>query len=223
MPKAKKEKVIFQRKKISLIFKQYKFILIPIFILGLGALVLFFLFPAKKSDNNPVLFHLVASISAQKGPIKINPEFSYQENTLNYQLPRQIIIPSINIDIPIVPAEIIDGYWETASDSASFGLGSAYPGQPGNTVIFGHATNDLFGPLRKLKKKDLIYLLTDNQWFSFRVEEIKIVLPNQVEVVSPTKDKRLTLYTCTGFNDSHRLVLIAKPEKKPLDKDNIYR
>ena len=41
-------------------------------------------------------------------------------------------------------------------------------------------------------------------------EEIKLAYPNEVEVIAPTEDETLTLYTCSGFNDEKRLVVVGK-------------
>ena len=47
-------------------------------------------------------------------------------------------------------------------------------------------------------------------WFNYTVSEIKEVIPSQIEVIAPTPDETLTLYTCSGFGDSMRLIVIAK-------------
>jgi LPXTG-site transpeptidase (sortase) family protein len=125
--------------------------------------------------------------------------------------PIRIIIPEINIDVNIKPAQLIHGYWETSEDSASFGLGSAPPGSVGNTVIFAHAREKLFLSLKNIKSKSRIYILTDTQWYPYEVENIKEVWPNDTYVISPTKNRTLTLFTCSGFFDTMRLVVTAKP------------
>jgi LPXTG-site transpeptidase (sortase) family protein len=159
----------------------------------------------------PQVLNLIASLSAQKNMIKIDPDFSYKGLGKLNEPPVRIIIPEINIDIKVVEAEVVDGYWETATDSASFGLGSAYPKDSGNTVIFAHAREGLFLNLINIKKGMKAYVLTNTDWFNFEVKEIKTVLPHQTEVVAPTNDKTLTLYTCSGFNDAYRKVIVAKP------------
>jgi len=55
-----------------------------------------------------------------------------------------------------------------------------------------------------------IYVLTKNEWFSYEVSDVKEVLPNQTEVIKPTDDERLTLYTCSGFADTKRLIVTAR-------------
>ena len=125
--------------------------------------------------------------------------------------PTRIIIPSVKIDLPIVEAKVVQGYWETSATSASHGLGSASPGDRGNMVLFAHARKGLFLPLRNIKMGEVVEVFNNKeQKYRYQVFEIKEVPPNQVEVISQTPDERLTLYTCSGFLDSKRLVVVAK-------------
>lgn len=127
------------------------------------------------------------------------------------QKPIRIIIPAVQIDLPIVEARVVRGLWELSDTTASHGMGSGNPGDQGNTVIFGHARDELFGPIRELKKDNVIYLLTKNRWHQYTVIETKLVDTKDVEVIAPTKDETLTLFTCSGFLDSKRLIIVAKP------------
>jgi sortase A len=123
----------------------------------------------------------------------------------------RIVIPRLSIDLPIVEAPVMNGFWELSDTSASHGVGSANPGEIGNTVVFAHARTNLFGPLRDIKKDDLIYILTKDRWFRYRVTETKFVTPQETSIISPTSEETLTLYTCSGFLDSKRLIVTAKP------------
>ena len=55
-----------------------------------------------------------------------------------------------------------------------------------------------------------VYTFTDSDWYTYEVTEIKEVLPNETEVIAETEDERITLYTCSGFNDSKRIIVIGK-------------
>lgn len=151
-----------------------------------------------------------ASKNVDSGPIKIDPALlSTKEPS---QPPERIIILSQKINLPVVEAKVIDGYWELSETTASHGVGSANPGEIGNTVIFAHAREGLFLPLKDVKEDDEIVVLTKDRWYRYEVKEIKDVDPNQTEVIAPTKDETLTLYTCSGFLDSKRRIVIAKRE-----------
>lgn len=147
---------------------------------------------------------------SDKEPIKISKDLTKKIDSTGEEVPVRIIIPRLNIDLPVVEAKVIDGYWELSEDSASFGLGSAFLGDAGNSVIFAHARDNFFGPLKRIVQKDKIYVLSKKHYFNYEVTEIKTVYPNQTEVVGPTSDERLTLFTCSGFFDNQRLIVVAK-------------
>ena len=141
-------------------------------------------------------------------PVKIEPGLLRGKE--KGETPLRVIIPSLKIDVPVREAKIVKGYWELFEDAAGFGLGSAYPGEVGNTVIFAHTRPGLFQPLKDVKNGTVIYVFTSEKWFGYQVTKITEVLPNQVEVIAPTPDETLTLYTCSGFADSKRLIVTAK-------------
>jgi LPXTG-site transpeptidase (sortase) family protein len=145
-----------------------------------------------------------------KNPIKINTSLYSSKEIINN--PVRVIIPKTSIDLPVVEARVMDGYWELSETSASYGLGSGQPGQKGNTVIFAHAREGLFYNLKDVKINDTIYILTKNKWYKYKVNKISAVYPNQTEVIKPTKNEVLTLYTCTGFADEKRLIVQAIPQ-----------
>jgi LPXTG-site transpeptidase (sortase) family protein len=133
------------------------------------------------------------------------------QNVQDDALPKRIIIPRLNVDIEVQKSNIVGGYWEVPENSAGWGVGSGIPGQSGNQVIFAHARKGLFLPLRDIRVEDDMYVLTPHNWHAYRVSEIKEVTPDQTQVIQPTEDQILTLYTCSGFRDEKRLIVIAKP------------
>lgn len=125
-------------------------------------------------------------------------------------LPDRVIIPSISVDVEVKSAKVINGRWEVFEDTGSFGLGSALPGEKGNSVMFAHAREGLFLPLRKISTGETIYILTQNKWHEYKVTEVREVSPRDTSVIGQTVDETLTLYTCSGFADSKRLIVVAK-------------
>ena len=142
-------------------------------------------------------------------PVKVEG-FSVEEAPLE-KLPIKVVIPSLAIDLEVKPAKNINGYWEVFSDSAAWGEGSGLPGENGNQVIYAHARRGLFLPLKDVEMGMKVYIFTKDDWYLYEVKEVKEVTPNQVEVIAPTEDETLTLYTCSGFSDSKRLIVVAKP------------
>jgi sortase A len=158
----------------------------------------------------PYIVPMTESVEQQtQEPIR--PDTSFTVNSSAYEIPERIVIPSVSIDLDVTPSKLIDGYWETSLSSASFGEGSAAPGIGSNTVVFAHAREGLFLPLKNIKEGDTVYLLTHSQHFSYTVDTIAEVNPTDVYTIRPTEDERLTLFTCSGFLDSKRLVVVAKP------------
>ncbi|KKR28773.1 MAG: Sortase family protein [Candidatus Woesebacteria bacterium GW2011_GWA1_39_8] len=141
-------------------------------------------------------------------PVKVEGFNQTSESFTNY--PERIVIPGAGIDLPVKKADIVRGYWEVFDDSAGWGGGSGLPGQIGNQVIFAHARQGLFLPLKNVHLGDRVYVLAAEGWFSYIATDIKEVYPSQVEVIKPTDDETLTLYTCSGYQDTKRLIVVAK-------------
>jgi LPXTG-site transpeptidase (sortase) family protein len=123
--------------------------------------------------------------------------------------PKRILIPRLEIDLEVKESEIIGGYWEVFDTVAGWGKGSSPPGYIGNQVIFAHAREGLFEGLGEIELKETIYVLNESRWYLYEVNEVKEVHPGQSEVIEQTEDERLTLYTCSGFRDQKRLVIVA--------------
>lgn len=126
-------------------------------------------------------------------------------------LPGKIIIPKVGIDLLISPTKVINNQWEISETEASYLLGSGIPGKEGNVVIYGHNKNYLFGPIRWIEVGEEIKVINKKgEEFVYQVRETKTVSPETVEVLASTEDATLTLYTCTGFLDRERFVVVAK-------------
>lgn len=194
---------------------------IRLFLLGGGILLLilgFFLSPPQAqltSSDKAAVDKLSAGeevTSFLQEPVKVDKTLLSPPKAKDKAKnpPLRIIIPALDIDLAIKEAKVVKGYWEVFADSAGFGLGSAFPEEVGNQVVFAHARKGLFLPLRQAKAGQNIYILTKDTWFTYQIAEIKEVLPSQTEVIAPAKEAILTLYTCSGFSDRKRLIVIAK-------------
>lgn len=144
-------------------------------------------------------------------PVKVDRKLTDKKVVIDKPNPPQrIIIPAVSIDLPVLTSPVIQGYWKVYPDKAGFGDGSSFPGLKGNTVIFAHARIGLFLGLKNVKLNDTVYVLTKNEWMSYKVRDIKTVFPDNLNVIAPTPDETLTLFTCSGFADSTRLIVTAK-------------
>lgn len=124
--------------------------------------------------------------------------------------PNKIIIPSIQTELEVKPANIVFDTWEVRYDAASFGESSALPGEKGNTVIFSHAIPSLFGNLPAVETGDTIHVFTDLDWFTYKVTKKAVIEPENVEILNQVYPYQLTLYTCTGPEYSQRFVITAE-------------
>jgi len=125
-------------------------------------------------------------------------------------VPTKLIINELGIELPVFGAEIVGNNWPVTKNGVSFLSSSALPGTKGNSILYGHNWNSLLGPLTKAKPGQKIeVLLSDGNIVNFVVDSTQIVSPNQASVLAESRDKRLTIYTCTGFLDSQRFVVSA--------------
>jgi sortase A len=73
------------------------------------------------------------------------------------------------------------------------------PGEHGNVGIAAHR-DTFFRNLRGVREGDAIRLTTTWGTFDYVVDSLKIVRPENIEVLNPTSDPSITLVTCYPFN-----------------------
>jgi LPXTG-site transpeptidase (sortase) family protein len=129
--------------------------------------------------------------------------------------PNQLIIPSMLLDKTIVEGPVSNqimnlrkGVWRWPASST--------PDKGSNTVFLGHRftyynPRGVFYYLDKVKVGQNIGVIWNKQRYQYRVSDIKEVQPTATEILKPTKDSRLTIFTCTPlWLPKHRLVVIAQ-------------
>ena len=134
------------------------------------------------------------------------------KSTENSDIPVEIIIPSVEIDLPVEAGQIKDGVWLTSDSAATFLNTSTVPGSGGNTVIYGHNKKMILGNLPYLSLGQKIIVKTQSgKIHTYEVFQKDFVGPDRVDLVSPTSSAELTVYTCWGLFDSQRVVVKARP------------
>lgn len=124
------------------------------------------------------------------------------ENTAS---PVRIMVGETGINIPIKEAP---NY--SFSDSQAIFINSSQKIGTGNSVIYAHNWDKLFGKLAKVKMGDTLRVfLANGQKFDYQVSQKHLVSPQTLGILAPTRDSRLTLFTCAGFLDKDRLVVVA--------------
>jgi sortase A len=85
----------------------------------------------------------------------------------------------------------------------------------GNAVLYGHddIEGGVFGRLQELRPGDEVDVTSSlGLTVSYRVTGRSIVQPNAVQILAPTSDVRLTLFTCwPTWVDTQRVVITAQP------------
>jgi len=76
--------------------------------------------------------------------------------------------------------------------------GTALPGEAGNTAIAGHR-DTLFRSLRNISRDDVIVFQTTHGSYTYHVEDMSIVKPQDVAVLAPRSYPEITLITCYPF------------------------
>ena len=126
--------------------------------------------------------------------------------------PVYIKIYPIGVDVAIKEAVINNGVWTIFDNAAGHLATSVGIGDKGNMVIYGHNKDSIFGPIRWIKIGARIEILgSDKKTYCYQVIKMDTVSPNDLEYVLPKDKETLTLYTCTGFLDSQRFVVVAEP------------
>ena len=126
-------------------------------------------------------------------------------------LPIYIRSYPVGIDIKVKEAIIAKGVWQVFSDSVSHLDFSGRIGEGKNIVIYGHNKDDVFGPIRYMKEGSEIELRDEKgEKFIYKVIKTDTVKPDNLDYVTPKNEEILTLYTCIGFFDSERFIVVAK-------------
>ncbi len=142
----------------------------------------------------------------------------------------RIIIPRINKNIPItdvsdetvIYSERLQDIEDSLQDALKGGVvrypGTAVPGEQGNVFLTGHSSyyllapgdyKDVFALLHKMELGDEVIVYYNQKKVRYKVNEIKEVWPNEVEILEQTNDYRLTLMTCTPIGTNLRRLVVT--------------
>ena len=94
---------------------------------------------------------------------------------------------------------IRSGVTETVlKQGVGFDPETAFPGEVGNTVLYGHR-EQIFWNLKETQVGDLLILETLDQLLTFEVTEMKVIKPNEDYIYQAAEEPTLTLVTCYPF------------------------
>jgi LPXTG-site transpeptidase (sortase) family protein len=142
----------------------------------------------------------------------VNPGMEYFKTGKGSKpTPVRMIILKQNIDLPVFPAELANGKWPANKSGISYLVASPVPGEKGNSILYGHNFPNLLGHLSLVRPGDTIEIrYNDGSAAYFVIVYLQTVSPSDTSILDQTDDYRLTLYTCTGFLDSKRFVVVAE-------------
>ncbi len=95
--------------------------------------------------------------------------------------------------------------------------GSAYPGDPGRTILAGHR-DTFFRGLQRVRRGDEVELTTREGPVEYRVASASIVPPRGTGVLTGGPDAQLTLITCYPFDyiGAAPLRFVVRAERIPV-------
>jgi sortase A len=100
------------------------------------------------------------------------------------------------IGVAVIIAEGTDE--KTLQRAVGHIIGTALPGEQGNVALAGHR-DTFFRELRNIRQDDEVTLTTPGGSFSYRVDSIKVVAPENTAVLNDSGESILTLVTCYPF------------------------
>ncbi|HUN22878.1 MAG TPA: class D sortase [Anaerolineales bacterium] len=166
--------------------------------------------------NNPggAQFNLAEIPEHLRPLVENNPVMQLPTPTAAPQHALRIVIPSINVDAPIVQGSD----WEAMRMGVGQVLGTANPGENGNMVLSAH--NDIFGEifreLDRLQPGDTFTVHTRKEIYTYRITGTQVVEPTAVHVMASTINATATLISCYPYLvDTQRIVVFAELVSAP--------
>ena len=125
--------------------------------------------------------------------------------------PQWISIPNSKINAQIAAGGYKEGKWVLDDNFALYLPTSDKLGQGGNTILYAHSRDKLFGNLKKVSIGDQVILGDANgKIYNYSIYSMEYVRPYQMEKIDTNLKDTVTLFTCDGWFDEKRLVVKAK-------------
>jgi LPXTG-site transpeptidase (sortase) family protein len=127
----------------------------------------------------------------------------------------RLIVPTMLLNQSILEGSTADQYKVLNKGIWRYATGST-PDKGGNTVLIGHRftytiPKGVFYYLNLVRLGDHIAVIWQGKEYVYSVSSVNVVPPTDVSIEAPTKDSRLTLFTCTPiWLPEDRLVIVAE-------------
>ncbi|RPI98823.1 MAG: sortase [Chloroflexi bacterium] len=128
---------------------------------------------------------------------------------LNSDEPERVtlLIPSINVAAPVIETLFGGASWDVRNlgENAGHLEGTGWFDSPGNVVLAGHVEladgrPGIFARLDDLKAGDWVIVEQGTTQRRYRISAIKTVEADDLTVLYPTEQERLTLITCSDYD-----------------------
>ena len=125
--------------------------------------------------------------------------------------PEWISIKNRDITVEVTAGGYEDGKWILDGNYVLYLPTSDKLGQGGNTILYAHNREKLFGNLKNVSIGDTV-LLGDSHGkiYAYKVYSREYIKPYEVEKINTDKRNTVTLFTCDGWFDEERLVVKAE-------------
>ncbi len=165
-----------------------------LFIGGLGAIVV------GTAGTVPTLYYSqqtpVSAVSSQA----VAPVTAAAETITGK--PVRVVVDDLDVNLYVADGvfNAKTGEWTLSQTKAHYALMTVQPNNAqGNTLIYGHALSNVFGPLLKLKPGMEARVITDNGYeFVYTFISTKAVKPTDTAILDYQGAPNLTLQTCSG-------------------------
>lgn len=124
-------------------------------------------------------------------------------------LPIAITVPHQPAILPVIPSPLAQGDWVVSTEGVSL---LSTNDQELGYIFYGHNWNSLLGSLHKTQIGETIQLrYADGRVEAYQVTSSFRVAANRLDVLDLAKgDGSLLIYTCDGWLDSQRLIVLAQ-------------
>ncbi len=146
----------------------------------------------------------------------------------------KIIIPKINVEIPVVydePSVKEEDIQDALEKGVVHYSTTPLPGETGNGVIFGHSSNNIlnkgkykfaFVLLKQLEVGDTFYLDKDGKRYVYKIDSKNVVKPSDVSILTTRTEKStITLVTCDPPGTSLNRLLVTGEQISPDPSTNV--
>jgi hypothetical protein len=129
--------------------------------------------------------------------------------------PVAVTIPHKPESLHVVPSLIQNGEWSVSDQGVSLLKNPA--GGPQGHILYGHNWNSVLGQLQQAQIGEEISLTYQNGTEEvFVINSIFTVSSDRLDVLELAQPQKLLMYTCAGFLDTKRLVVLASRKNPEL-------